>query len=93
MTGFDVLISTLKKRNRKVLDGFVWLRQLLNLVSKKMYTPQNKGQSFRIGKAIIGISRSAVGTYKSCIWCVALYGSETRTLGGKEERVVTAFET
>ena len=30
---------------------------------------------------------------KFCIWSVALYGSETRTLGKKEERVINAFET
>jgi len=30
---------------------------------------------------------------KSCIWSVALYGSETWTLGKNEERVVNAFET
>ena len=30
---------------------------------------------------------------KSCIWIVALYGSETRTVGNNEERVVNAFET
>jgi len=30
---------------------------------------------------------------KSCIWCVALYGSETWTLGKNGERVVNAFET
>jgi len=29
---------------------------------------------------------------KSCIWSVALYGSETWTLGRNEERVVNAFE-
>ena len=34
-----------------------------------------------------------VETYKSCIWSVALCGSETRTLGENEERVVSAFET
>ena len=30
---------------------------------------------------------------KSCIWSVAVYGSETWTLGNNEERVVNAFET
>jgi hypothetical protein len=30
---------------------------------------------------------------KRCIWSVALYGSETWTLGKIEERVVNAFET
>jgi hypothetical protein len=30
---------------------------------------------------------------KYCIWSVAVYGSETRTLGKNEERVVNAFET
>jgi DNA-directed RNA polymerase subunit N (RpoN/RPB10) len=30
---------------------------------------------------------------RSCIWSVALYGSETCTLGKNEERVVNAFET
>jgi hypothetical protein len=30
---------------------------------------------------------------KSCIWSVALCGSETWTLGKNEERVVDAFET
>jgi hypothetical protein len=30
---------------------------------------------------------------KSCIWSVALYGSEIWTLGKIEERVVKAFET
>jgi len=30
---------------------------------------------------------------KSCIWNVALYGSEIWTLGKNEERVVNAFET
>ena len=30
---------------------------------------------------------------KSCIWSVALYGSETWTLGKNEERAVNAFET
>jgi len=30
---------------------------------------------------------------KRCIWCVALYGSEKRTLGENEERVKNAFET
>ena len=30
---------------------------------------------------------------KSCIWSVALYGSETWTLGKNEERVVNAHET
>jgi len=30
---------------------------------------------------------------KSCIWSVALYGSETWTLGKNEERIVNAFET
>jgi hypothetical protein len=29
----------------------------------------------------------------SCIWSVALYGSETGTLGKNEKRVVNAFET
>jgi hypothetical protein len=29
----------------------------------------------------------------SCIWSVALYGSETQTLGKNEERVINAFET
>jgi hypothetical protein len=31
--------------------------------------------------------------YKNNIWSVALYGSETWTLGKNEERVVNAFET
>jgi len=30
---------------------------------------------------------------KSCIWSVALYGSEIWTLGKNEERVINAFET
>jgi hypothetical protein len=30
---------------------------------------------------------------KSCFWSVALYGSETWTLGKNEERIVNAFET
>jgi len=30
---------------------------------------------------------------KSCIWSVVLYGSEIRTLGKSEERVINAFET
>jgi len=30
---------------------------------------------------------------KSCIWSVALYGSETWTLGTNEERIINAFET
>jgi hypothetical protein len=30
---------------------------------------------------------------KSCIWSFALYGSETRTAGKNEERVVNVFET
>jgi len=29
----------------------------------------------------------------SCIWGVAVYGSETWTVGTNEERVVNAFET
>ena len=29
---------------------------------------------------------------KSCIWIVALYGSETWTVGKNEERAVNAFE-
>ena len=29
----------------------------------------------------------------SCIWSVALYGSETWTLRKNEERVINAFET
>jgi len=30
---------------------------------------------------------------KSCVWSVALYGSETWTLGKNEEGVINAFET
>ena len=30
---------------------------------------------------------------KRCIWSVALYGSETWTLGENEERAINAFET
>jgi len=30
---------------------------------------------------------------KSCIWCFAVYGSETWTLGKHEERIISAFET
>jgi hypothetical protein len=30
---------------------------------------------------------------KSCIWSVALYGSETWTLGKKQDMFVNAFET
>jgi hypothetical protein len=30
---------------------------------------------------------------QSCIWSVALYGSETWTVGKNEERVINAFET
>jgi len=30
---------------------------------------------------------------KSCIWSVAVYGSEIRTVGKNEENVVNAFET
>jgi hypothetical protein len=29
---------------------------------------------------------------KCCIWCVALYVSETWTLGKNEERVINGFE-
>jgi len=29
---------------------------------------------------------------KSCIWSVALYGSETWTVGKNEERIINAFE-
>ena len=32
-------------------------------------------------------------SYGACIWSVALYGSETRTLRKKEDRVINAFET
>jgi len=32
-------------------------------------------------------------TLKSCIWSIALYGSEIWTLGKNYERVVNAFET
>jgi len=34
-----------------------------------------------------------MGLIQSCIWSVALCGSETWTLGKNEERVVNAFET
>jgi hypothetical protein len=30
---------------------------------------------------------------KSCIWSVAFYGAESRTLGKNEGRVINAFET
>jgi hypothetical protein len=30
---------------------------------------------------------------KSCIWSVAVCGSDTRTLGKNEERVINGFET
>ena len=30
---------------------------------------------------------------ESCVWSVALYGSETWTLGKNEEKVINAFET
>jgi len=30
---------------------------------------------------------------ESCIWSVAICGSETGTVGKKEERVINAFET
>jgi len=30
---------------------------------------------------------------KICIWSVALYGSETWTLGKNEERIMNVFET
>jgi hypothetical protein len=30
---------------------------------------------------------------KICIWSVAVYGSETWTLGNNEKRVINAFET
>jgi len=39
------------------------------------------------------LSWKKVETYKICIWSVALYGSEPRTLGKNEERVVNAFQT
>ena len=32
-------------------------------------------------------------TFKNCIWSVALYGSETWTVGKNEGRVINAFET
>jgi hypothetical protein len=32
-------------------------------------------------------------TYKNCIWTVAVYGSETWTLGKNKERFINAFET
>jgi hypothetical protein len=37
--------------------------------------------------------RNKKETLKSCIWNVALYGSETWTLGKNEERLINAFET
>jgi len=30
---------------------------------------------------------------KSCIWSIALYGSETWTLGKNEQRIINVFET
>jgi len=30
---------------------------------------------------------------KSCIWSVAVYGSETGTVGKNEKRIINAFET
>jgi hypothetical protein len=32
-------------------------------------------------------------TLKSCIWNVAVYGTETWTIGKNEKRVINAFET
>ena len=51
---------------------------------------KNKKQLLCSNKLILEIKQE---TYKICMWSVALYGSETWTLGKNEERVVNAFET
>jgi len=67
MTGSNVRAATFNKQNRRELDVFVWLCQLLHFVSKKTNTQQNKGKSFRSAKAIVGISRSTVTGGVDCL--------------------------
>jgi hypothetical protein len=50
----------------------------------------NKKQPFSSNNLGLEMKKTLI---KSCIWSVALYGSETWTLGKNEERVVNAFET
>ena len=50
----------------------------------------NEKQLFCLNNFSLEIKKKLI---KSCIWSVALYGSETWTLGKKEERVKNASET
>jgi hypothetical protein len=50
----------------------------------------NRKQQLCANNRSLGIKKKLI---KRCIWSFALYGSETRTVGENEERVVSAFET
>jgi len=50
----------------------------------------NKKQLFCSNNLSLEIKKKLI---KSCIWSVAVYGSETGTLGNNEERIINAFET
>jgi hypothetical protein len=49
----------------------------------------NKKQLLRSNNLSLEIKKDLI---KSCIWIVALYGSETWTVGKNEDRAVNAFE-
>jgi len=55
-----------------------------------MFNDNNKKQVLCSNNLSLEIKKKLI---KSCIWSVAVYGSETWTPGKNEERVINAFET
>jgi len=63
---------------------------IIQLIKKAKVMFSNKKQLLCSNNLSLEMKNKLI---KSCIWSVALYGSETWTLGKNEEMVVYAFET
>jgi hypothetical protein len=84
VSNFKYLLgSTIKKRKKNREDIVQRIREAKLMFNNKKLLLCSNNFSLEMKKTLI----------KSCIWSVALYGSETWTLGKNEERVINAFET
>jgi len=80
---FKYLDSTITEDGKNKEDIMQRIREAKVMFNNKKQLLLSNNLSLEMKRALIN----------SCIWSVALYGSETWTLGKNEERVINAFET
>jgi hypothetical protein len=83
-------VSIFRYLGRTITEDKKNREDIMQRITKAKVVFNNKTQLLCLNNLSLEMKKTLI---KTCIWSVALYGSETWTLGKNKERVINTFET